>query len=43
MWSAVLYEVTCIFSPFSTYPSPSRRAVASIASTSLPAPASVIA
>jgi hypothetical protein len=43
MWSALLYDVTCIFSPARTYSSLSRRAVAVIASTSDPAPASVIA
>ncbi len=41
--SAWLNEVTCHFVPFSTYSSPSRRAVAAIASTSEPAPSSVIA
>ena len=41
--SAELYEVTCIFVPLRTYSSPSRRAVETIASTSEPAPSSVIA
>ena len=41
--SAELYDVTCHLTPLSTYSSPSRRAVATRAATSEPAPSSVIA
>ena len=42
-YEAELYDVTCHFTPSSTYSSPSRRTVAASSETSEPACSSVIA